>query len=609
MIRTIGATASVALLSGLLAVPAAALEITEGPRDVDAVLPVPQAVDHEGLGIVASETPAAFRADARTIEIDHEDDEHEAHGHGDRLDSSATTTIELAGSPEMVIFEDVAVGAQLGVRSRAADTWSDWTEVHATFEEAPDDEVRGPTTAIGPIWIGDHATHLEVAILQGPVRDIQVTGLHVSESAEEPTVNGVRGIRSLGEPRAAFASTTTGALVRPRSAWATSSMTWACSGSPSVAKELDAFVVHHSAGTNDYSRDQVPDLIRGIWHYHVKTRGWCDVAYNFVVDKYGGVWEGRQGGITKAIVGGHTFGFNTGTTAAVQLGDYQRTGTTAALDESTRRLIGWKLGLHGVDPSSSTTVTNRTGSTFRGVSNGGQVPVRTVVGHRDLGSTTCPGDSTYSRLPSFRSGARVPAHLHPLHRVFMRRTPTQADHARWLAVADRSGVGAAATGMARSAEYSGLIIDDLYQRVLGRTPDAEGRQYWLDQLASGVRIEQVGIYFYGSQEYYRSTGSPEEFVRALYGNLLHRSPDPVGYSYWVSQLRLGTAAPADVATGFYMSIESRKDRVTRLYQHFLNRNPDASGLDYWADRLIDTDDIELAVELSVSNEFYRRNLK
>lgn len=609
MIRTISAAVSVALLSGLFAVPAAALETTEGQPDADAILPVPELVDGDGDGLVATAARTTFQVEQRSIEIDHEEGEHEEHGHGDVLHSPASSTVALAGAPEMVILEEVPVGAQLAVRSRAANTWSDWTEVHATFEEGPDDEVRGPTTAIGPIWIGDHATHLEVAILQGSMHDIRVTGLHVSEPGVEPTASGVRGVRGLGEPRAAFASTTTGALVRPRSAWATSSMTWACSGSPPVAKELKAFVVHHSAGTNDYSRDQVPAVIRGIWYYHVKTRGWCDVAYNFVVDKYGGVWEGRQGGITKAIVGGHTFGFNTDTTAAVQLGDYQRTGTTTALDESTRRLIGWKLGLHGVDPASSTTVTNRTGSTFRGVPNGGQVPIRTVVGHRDLGSTTCPGDSTYARLPSFRSGARVPAHLHPLHRAFLQRTPIQADHARWLAVADRSGVGAAATGMARSAEYSGLIIDDLYRRVLGREPDAEGRRYWLDQLASGVRIEAVGIHFYGSSEYYAATGGPEGFVRALYKNLLHREPDPEGYAYWVSRLRAGTATPPDVATGFYMSVESRRDRVTRLYQAFLGRNPDRAGRDYWAQRLVGTDDIMLAVELSVSDEFYRRYLK
>ena len=576
MLRALCATtATVALLTTALAPPAAAVASTTGAEAAHA-LPAPTGGDTDGDGIAVSRTDVDLAA------------------------PPATTSVSLEGAPEQVVLEDVPVGTHLAVRSENAGRWSAWTEVEATPDEAPDDAAPSSTTGIGPIWLGDDAATLELVVVEGTPASIGVVGLHlVDQPAPAATALSAQ---------ATAATSGAGGFIHRRSEWATSSMTWACSSGPTAASELRAFVVHHSAGTNDYSAADVPGIIRGIWYYHVQSRGWCDVAYNFVVDKYGGIWEGRQGGVDRPIIGGHTYGFNTGTTAAVQLGTYDTASTPAALSSATTRLIGWRLGVAGIDPTGSTTVTNRTGSTFRGVPNGGQVPVRTVVGHRDLGSTACPGESTYTKLGAYRSGAETAARIFPLHEAFLRRTPTQDDFTTWRKVATTGSLRDVALAMARSAEYSGLIIDDLYTRVLGRLPDDDGRDYWLDELASGTRVEEVGVYFYGSAEYYRSTGSPEGYVQALYRNLLHRDADADGLSYWAGRLRAGTSAPPDVATGFYASIESRRDRVSRLYRRFLGRNPDPEGREYWAAQLLDTDDVLLAVELSVSDEFFRRNL-
>ncbi|MEZ5239760.1 MAG: N-acetylmuramoyl-L-alanine amidase [Microthrixaceae bacterium] len=102
-------------------------------------------------------------------------------------------------------------------------------------------------------------------------------------------------------------------------------------------------VVHHSVSSNSYSQAQVPSVIRGIQAYHMDGRGWDDIGYNFVVDRYGGIWEGRGGGATEPVVGAHASGFNTGTVGVMLLGDFSSAQPTSASVQSAGRVIGWKL--------------------------------------------------------------------------------------------------------------------------------------------------------------------------------------------------------------------------------------------------------------------------
>jgi hypothetical protein len=74
--------------------------------------------------------------------------------------------------------------------------------------------------------------------------------------------------------------------------------------------------------SNSYSPSESAALVRADYLYHVRTRGWNDVGYNFLVDRYGRVFEGRYGGVTRAVLGAHSGGFNTDTTGVALLGTF-----------------------------------------------------------------------------------------------------------------------------------------------------------------------------------------------------------------------------------------------------------------------------------------------
>src|ERR671936_1222905 len=164
---------------------------------------------------------------------------------------------------------------------------------------------------------------------------------------------------------------------------------------PQYAPTLQLALVHHTAGTNSYTRTQSAAIVRGIYVYHVKGNGWNDIGYNFLVDKYGQVFEGRYGGVDKNVVGAHAEGFNTGSVGVALLGTYQSVAPTVAEKTALVNLLAWRLDVAHVDPLSSLTFTSGGNARFPA---GTPVFLRAVSGHRDTGFTTCPGSVVYSLL-------------------------------------------------------------------------------------------------------------------------------------------------------------------------------------------------------------------
>jgi N-acetylmuramoyl-L-alanine amidase/FlgD Ig-like domain len=165
---------------------------------------------------------------------------------------------------------------------------------------------------------------------------------------------------------------------------------------PSYTSTISFAVVHHSAGTNNYTRDQSAAIVRGIFLYHVQGNGWNDIGYNLLVDKYGQVFEGRYGGVDRNVIGAHSLGFNTGSVGISVLGDYSTTRLPAAARASLEQVLAWRLDLAHIDPQS---LVNWTSGGNPKYPSGVTVPLRAISGHRDTGFTDCPGNALYALLP------------------------------------------------------------------------------------------------------------------------------------------------------------------------------------------------------------------
>ncbi|MBS1837124.1 MAG: N-acetylmuramoyl-L-alanine amidase, partial [Actinobacteria bacterium] len=171
---------------------------------------------------------------------------------------------------------------------------------------------------------------------------------------------------------------------------------------------INLAVVHHTESGNDYTPAQVPGIIRSVQAYHMQGRGWSDIGYNFVVDKFGTVWEGRAGSIAGPTIGAHTAGFNTNSVGVVVIGSYVGVQPSAASMESVSQVIGWKLASYGVNPNTSVTRVAGDGSSKYPV--GTTITIPRVVGHGDIGSTSCPG-SISGQLPWIRQRSQQWAEL------------------------------------------------------------------------------------------------------------------------------------------------------------------------------------------------------
>jgi uncharacterized protein with LGFP repeats len=294
--------------------------------------------------------------------------------------AAETTPFAMVG----ITWPSGVQGVQAKVRVRHGDQWTEWSDLHVEADHGPD---PGTAERAGtePLWVGD-ATGVQAAAVTASgttVADAKVVLIQpgvLTTDADEPAVQSV-------EPEAARAPYPMPAMVSRRK-WGADERLRSHNGKacarPKYTTTVQAAFVHHTADRNDYTRTQVPAMVRAMYAYHVKSRGWCDLGYNFLVDRFGRAFEGRYGGAQLPVLGAHTGSFNANSFGVALIGNFEKTAPAPAMLEKTAQVIAWKLDANYRSPLATV------------VLDGSRL--HTVSGHRDTKATACPGNQLYSRL-------------------------------------------------------------------------------------------------------------------------------------------------------------------------------------------------------------------
>ncbi|MCW2764108.1 MAG: N-acetylmuramoyl-L-alanine amidase, family 2 [Nocardioides sp.] len=340
----------------------------------------------------------------------------------------------IAGSTELVsrpqaVTGDTLVGVtwqhgvqvaeadiSLEVRTLKDDAWSDWTKLEYHDDHGPDPDSREARRArpgtdeliVGNVdqvqvradTAGAIPPDMKLAVVDPGVATKTADELPALDTAKLDSADGSAGSVA-GAPAAApsveadgtdaldpmAATYTPKPVIYSRAQWGADERLR--DKSSLHYSEVHAGFVHHTVNANDYTKAEVPGILRSIYAYHTQSRGWSDIGYNFLVDRFGRIWEGRFGGIDRPVVGAHTLNYNDYAFAMSAIGNYDIKQPSGAMVQAYGALFAWKLSLHGVDASSTK---QWVGSRY----------FEAIQGHRDAASTACPGKYLYARIPKIR---------------------------------------------------------------------------------------------------------------------------------------------------------------------------------------------------------------
>ena len=296
-------------------------------------------------------------------------------------------------------FDLVGIGGEtrpleIRVRDEGA-AWSEWVETHGG----------------DPVYVGG-ARQAQVRAAfrpRGKLHFVNVSG--TAGGLAERLLSDAR--ESINSAFISAASTFVAEAAAPkpkmvsRAAWGATLAEGGCTPrGPAEYGEVRAGIIHHTVNANEYTRDEAAGIVLGICRFHVNGNGWNDIGYQALVDRFGRVYKGRAGGMGAAVVGAQAQGFNAQTTAIASIGTNETVKLNKKARASVVRYVAWKLALHGAVPATSTTQLTSGGGSLSRYPAGAVVALPRVIGHRDVGSTECPGDALYAQINAIRKAVQ-----------------------------------------------------------------------------------------------------------------------------------------------------------------------------------------------------------
>ncbi len=238
-------------------------------------------------------------------------------GRGARTDRLTTATYSMVG----FTWRGPDPGVEL--RTRTDGKWTGWRQTHLLADGLASDG----RTASTLLWV-DRSRGIQVRTTNRAARALDLVlidpGALPSDTAATST-SPRRLARATGAPPP---------QLHTRKEWG-ANPDWR-NGRPVYLDQLKQIHVHHTATGNDYSRADVPGILRGMYRYHTQTLGWFDIGYNFLVDRFGRAWVGRSGGTNRLVRGAHTLGFNHSSVGIAVIGNLEAAGTLAGGSDPAR---------------------------------------------------------------------------------------------------------------------------------------------------------------------------------------------------------------------------------------------------------------------------------
>lgn len=162
-------------------------------------------------------------------------------------------------------------------------------------------------------------------------------------------------------------------------------------------------------------------------------------------------------------------------------------------------------------------------------------------------------------------------------------------------------------GLLFSAEGSRQEVRRAYADILDRTPDGGGEDYWTEHL-SGHGVVDLRVLLFASDEYHvKAGGSDILWLDRIYVDVLGRSADAGGRSYWLGQLA-GGVPRALVVASIQLSDEALGRRADALYTEALGRRPVGGERTGAIGTIRQLGERGLKAQLWASDEVYERHL-